>query len=131
MAAVLITWLCYAIYTIGARMIVVSDAVYAAVFTSAWLMAISLWVPALALISVALGVLISARTSDPRTAQQLTKLVVVPLLLLFFAQLAGVLVISPTVVGIASAGLFVVAVLALAAAIRLFDREQILIKWSS
>lgn len=129
--AVLITWLCYTIYTLGARMVVLTDAVYADVFTTAWLVAIVLWVPALALISVALGVLVSSRTSDPRTAQQLTKLVVVPLLLLFFAQLAGLLVIDAAVVAVASIVLLLAAVAALLIAIRLFDRENIIVKWSS
>lgn len=129
--AVLITWLCYGVYMLGASLVALTDNVYTTVFTTAWLVAIILWVPALAMISVALGVIISSRTSDPRTAQQLTKLVVVPLLLLFFAQLAGLLVISPAIVAVASVVLALAASVALVMAVRLFDRENILIKWSS
>ncbi|GIV95398.1 MAG: ABC transporter [Herpetosiphonaceae bacterium] len=128
--ATLITWLCYAIYSIGARFVAISGRVYTEVFTQAWLLAVILWVPALAMISVALGVIISARTSDPRTAQQLTKIVVVPLLLIFFAQLAGVLIIDTIVVAGTVVPLVLLAAGSLVVATRLFDRERILIRWN-
>lgn len=128
--ATLITWLSYVIYSAGAYAVAVSDRVYSEVFTGAWLMAVLLWVPALAMLSVALGIIISARTSDPRTAQQLTKVVVVPLLLFFFAQLAGLLVVNTTVVATTVLPLVLVAAGSLFVATRLFDRENILTRWS-
>jgi ABC-2 type transport system permease protein len=127
--AALITWLCYAVYTFGARLVVVSDRVHTEVFTSAWLLAVILWVPMLAMLSVALGVIISSRTTDPRTAQQLTKIVVVPLLIFFFAQLAGLLIVSTTIVVVTLLPLLLLVACTLYAATRLFDRERILLHW--
>lgn len=128
--SVLITWLCYGIYALGTSYIVINDHVFIEVFTRAWLLAVLLWVPILSMLSVILGVMISSRTSDPRTAQQLTRFVVVPLLILFFAQLAGLLIIDTKVVIAIVLPLILVTVITLFAAVRLFDRENILINWT-
>jgi ABC-2 type transport system permease protein len=56
--------------------------------------------------------------------------VVVPILLIFFGQLAGVLVLSPALSLGATAVLALVAGLAIWGASRLFQREVILTRWS-
>lgn len=128
--AVLVSWLGYSIYTLGTRAVVVSERVYSEVFTPAWLLAIVLWVPLLTLIAVGLGVIISSRVNDPRTAQQLTGVVVVPVLVVFFAQLSGVLTVNASFVVIAVVPLLLIAVAILYAAIHMFNRETILTRWS-
>lgn len=128
--AVLVSWLGYGIYTLGTRAVVVSERVYQQVFTNAWLLAIVLWVPLLTMIAVGLGVMISSRVNDPRTAQQLTGVVVVPVLVVFFAQLSGLLTVSASFVLIAVVPLTLVAIAILYAAIHMFNRETILTRWS-
>jgi ABC-2 type transport system permease protein len=128
--AVLVSWLGYGIYTLGTRAVVVSEQVYAQVFTLPWLLAILLWVPLLTLIAVGLGVIISSRVNDPRTAQQLTGVVVVPVLIVFFAQLSGLLTVSASFVLLALVPLAICAAAILYAAIRMFNRETILTRWS-
>jgi len=127
--AVLVSWLGYGIYTLGTRA-VVSEQVYVQVFTLPWLLAILLWVPLLTLIAVGLGVIISSRVNDPRTAQQLTGVVVVPVLIVFFAQLSGLLTVSASFVLLALVPLAICAAAILYAAIRMFNRETILTRWS-
>jgi hypothetical protein len=52
--------------------------------------------PLLALIGVALIVVLSSRVNDPRAAQQISTVLVVPVLALLFGQLAGVIVLGAT-----------------------------------
>ena len=62
-------------------------------------------------------------------AQQLTAVLIVPLMMLFFAQLAGVVVLSvPLALGVALA-LCLAAAGALWAATRIFQRDTILTRW--
>ncbi len=75
-------------------------------------------------------VAISARTSDPRTAQQYSAWVVVPFLAVFFGQLTGVLILSPLIAVLAAILLAVIAGLAVWGAVGLFQREAILTRWS-
>jgi ABC-2 type transport system permease protein len=74
-------------------------------------------------------VLISARVNDPRTAQQLAGVIIVPIMALFAGQLFGLVVINIAfVLGLA----LVLAALAAStiwAATRLFQREAILTRW--
>ncbi len=87
--------------------------------------------PSLALLMVAATVAISGRVNDPRTAQQVAAVVVVPILALFVAQLLGVVILTPLLAFIASVALAFLAALAFAGAIALFDRENILTRWTS
>jgi len=86
--------------------------------------------PAASLVALALGAIVSTRAKDARAAQQAGVVVVLPLVAVFLAQLNGQVALDTwdltltTVVllGI-SAGLAVVAV-------RVFDRERILTRWT-
>lgn len=128
--AMLVSWLGYGVYMIGTRFVVLSGEVYSRVFTFPWLLAIVLWVPLLTLIAVGLGVMISTRVNDPRTAQQLTGVVVVPVLVVFFAQLSGVLVVNSTFVFGAVIPLALTAIGILFTSIKVFNRETILTRWT-
>jgi ABC-2 type transport system permease protein len=128
--AMLVSWLGYSVYMIGTRFVILSDQVYNLVFTPAWMLAIVLWVPLLTLIAVGLGVMISTRVNDPRTAQQLTGVVVVPVLVVFFAQLSGLLSVNTGVVFGAVVPLALAAAGILFASIKIFNREAILTRWS-
>jgi ABC-2 type transport system permease protein len=128
--AVALTWACGAIFAAAIAGMVVSPRVFAAIVSPAWLIVLLLCAPLLSLIAIAASVAISSRVNDPRTAQQLSGVVVVPILLIFFAQLAGVLVLSPALSLGATAVLALVAALAIWGATRLFQREVILTRWS-
>jgi ABC-2 type transport system permease protein len=73
--------------------------------------------------------MVSSRVSDPRVAEQVSVLVILPLLGLFFGQVTGLLIINrQLVLGLAAVMLVVDAVLITLAA-RLFQRETILTRW--
>ncbi len=105
-------------------LIVLSDRVYQVILGGGWWLLLLLESPSLALIMVAATVAISGRVNDPRTAQQVSA-VVVPLLALFIAQLLGIMVLTPLLALIASTALAFLAVLAFVGTILLlFEREH-------
>ncbi|MGQ0732847.1 MAG: ABC transporter permease [Acidobacteriota bacterium] len=85
--------------------------------------------PLLTLCALLLAVLISSRVNDPRTAQQLGVLVVVPVTGIFVAQLLGQFMLGQGVLSAATLVLIVLNAVLLAIGVRVFDREHILMRW--
>lgn len=107
----------------------VTDRVRALIVTPGWILAVLVDTPLLALIGVALIVVLSSRVNDPRTAQQISAVLVVPVLALLFGQLAGVIVLGPGLALGIGVILAMIATGALWVATRLFQREVILTRW--
>ena len=110
-------------------MFAVSAAVRDLIVTPGWILAVLVDTPLLALTGVALIVILSSRVNDPRTAQQISAVLVVPVLGLIFGQLAGVVVLGPGLALGIGVILAFVAAGALWVATRLFQREVILTRW--
>jgi ABC-2 type transport system permease protein len=127
--ALAITIAAAAIFVVGILALAVSDHVRALVVTPGWVLAVLVDTPLLALIGVALIVVLSSRVNDPRTAQQISAVLVVPVLGLLFGQLAGVIVLGPALALGIGAVLAVIAAASLWFAARLFQREVILTRW--
>lgn len=126
---VLSTWLCFLVYLLVARFLVLSSAVYSAIFNATWMLTIFIVVPLLTLLSVSVGLMVSSRSNDPRAAEQLNTLVILPILVLFFSQLLGVSVVNVLTMLIFALLIVVVDVILLRLAVRLFQRETILTRW--
>jgi ABC-2 type transport system permease protein len=77
--AVVATWCVYVAYGLinGA---IAGAALMRLVFSPQWLVAMVTLVPLICLFSVLFGIVVSARVNDPRTAQQIGSLMVVPLI---------------------------------------------------
>ncbi|MGD9901907.1 MAG: ABC transporter permease subunit [Vicinamibacterales bacterium] len=84
--------------------------------------------PAATAAALLLGVVVSSRVRDARTAQQFSVVVVLPLVALFVGQL-GAGVGTAALLGASAVGWLVAAALALAG-VRVFDRERILTRWT-
>jgi len=80
-------------------------------------------------LALQVGVLVSARVNDPRTAQQFGALFILPLTALFMAQMSGVFVLTVGMGLLVFAGLFAAWVLLLFLGVKLFRREAILTRW--
>jgi ABC-2 type transport system permease protein len=117
------------LFVMGILAFAVSDRVREIIVTPGWILAVLVDTPLLALIGVALIVVLSSRVNDPRTAQQISAVLVVPVLGLLFGQLAGVVVLSPAFALGIGVILALVAAGALWLATRLFQREVILTRW--
>jgi len=85
--------------------------------------------PMTALVALQVGVLVSARVNDPRTAQQFGALFILPLTGLFMAQMSGAYVLSLGLGLLVLLGLGLLWALLLVFGIALFERETILTRW--
>ena len=98
-------------------------------FDPMWLTAIFVVGPLLALAGVSIAVMISSRTTDPRVAEQISGLFVLPLVGLIVAQTAGLILLDRTLVVWMAFVMVVLDAVLLFFAGRLFQREHILTRW--
>jgi ABC-2 type transport system permease protein len=127
--AIVATWAAFAIFAVGARILAIGPQVIARLFDPLWLMAIFIVGPLLAIAAVSMAVLVSSRVSDPRVAEQLSALVILPLLALFLGQISGLLILDARLVLWMALALVVIDAGLIALATRLFERENILTRW--
>lgn len=125
-----VTIACAGLFAVGIWALATSPRVASAILTPGWVLFLLLDVPFLALFGIALIVLVSSRVNDPRSAQQISAVLVVPIMGLVFGNLSGALVLSPVVATAGGLVLAALAVVALRFASRLFQREVILIRWN-
>lgn len=85
--------------------------------------------PLASLVALQVGVIVSARANDPRTAQQFGALLILPLTGLFMGQMTGLVVLTMPLTLLLMAGLAVVWALLLLLGVAVFDRETILTRW--
>jgi len=85
--------------------------------------------PLAALTALQLAVCVSSRVNDPRSAQQIGALVILPIAGLLVAQLIGTVQLTVPVIGVMALVLVALNVLLAWIGVRLFDRESILTRW--
>jgi ABC-2 type transport system permease protein len=127
--ALLATWGGFAIFLVGLNILGTSPAVISKLLSPVWLGAIFAVGPLLSISAVSLAVMVSSRVSDPRAAEQISALVVLPVLAIFIAQIAGLIYIDAQVVFWMVIALGVIDLALLYIAIQLFQRETILTRW--
>ncbi len=127
--AVIATWLAFLIFAIGAYFLAVDPAVVGKFFDALWMTAIIVVGPLLAILGVSLAVMISSRVTDPRVAEQVSGVFVLPLIGLFVAQSLGLIFINAQIILWMAAILLVLDIGLMAFATQLFQRETILTRW--
>lgn len=127
--AVAATWIGFLVYALGARLMIVSDQVLGALLNPLWWAGIIIGGPLLAILSVNFSLMVSSRVNDPRVAEQLSGVVIMPLMVLFFGQIAGFLILNATLVLVLILLLIAVDALLIYLGVRLFQRETILTRW--
>jgi ABC-2 type transport system permease protein len=127
--AIAATWGCFIIFIALAPLVGARPAVFAGLLSPVWLLAIFVAGPLMAVLAVNVAIIISSRVSDPRVAEQVSAVVVVPILGLIFAQIAGVIVLNVQFMLLAVSVLAIVDVALIYFGARLFQRETILTKW--
>jgi ABC-2 type transport system permease protein len=93
-----------------------------------WVVMILVLAPAISLLGIGVTVVISSRVKGFREAQQLSALMVVPVLALLFGQAAGFLVMGGRMILLLSAVVLFLAFLVFRFGLSLFQRENILAK---
>jgi ABC-2 type transport system permease protein len=94
-----------------------------------WLFGVLVVAPLFAFFGNGVAVLISSRVSDSRLAQQLSGLIVLPLVGLAAGQFAGFLTSGTTYYALIGAFVLLLDVVIIVVARRLFDRERLMSRW--
>ncbi len=123
------TLLSFLIFNLGIVILGISSKVQGYVLSPTWLVGIFLLGPVLSVISAMCAIFVSSRVNDPRVAEQITGLMIVPFMAVFLLSSFGIIelntrtMIVSTIVGVILAGgLIYLGTL-------VFDRENILTKW--
>ncbi len=127
--AVIATWGCFGIFAVGVRLLVSDPEVYGRILAPHWLLAIVVLGPLLAVAAVCVSIIVSSRVSDPRAAEQLSMLVMIPLLGIFFGQMAGLFLFNASLVWIMTIVLILIDAGLVYLGVGLFQRETILTRW--
>ena len=126
--AVILNWLSFAVMVLGMHYLA-SPTVFAYSVRDVWIVGMLLLSPLLALLSVLLGVIVSSRINDPRTAQQIAGIFVVPLIGASLVVLTGIVFLNVQIVIASALVILLIDLVILYFAVRLFQRETILTRW--
>ncbi|HEY3315303.1 MAG TPA: ABC transporter permease [Bacillota bacterium] len=123
------SWLGFGIYTIFARIGTARAFGHPTFPDGVWLFSIFVFVPLLLFLGVSFAVFVSSRVSSYRTAQQVTAMLVIPIVGLMIGQTTGLMLITPKVMFVVAAIVAVIDIVLFRLATGLFRREAILTKW--
>jgi len=126
--ALLLTAGCFVLYVAGIATFA-RPGVFLALLTVRSLAVMFVLGPLAALAALQLAVCVSSRVNDPRSAQQLGALVILPVAGLLIAQISGTVLLTMPVIGLIAFALAAVNAGLMVTAIALFDRESILTRW--
>lgn len=127
--ALIATWVSFTIFATGAYMMTKSDRILEIVTNPDNLTLIFLLAPLLAVAGVSVAVMVSSRANDPRVSEQLSALVILPIMALFFGQLAGWVQFNQELVFWLCLGVLLIDGVLIYFASQLFERETILTRW--
>ena len=126
--ALALTWVAVGLAFIGA-VTIGEPGVWQAIVGPRLFLLFGLLGPLVELASLQLSVIVSSRTNDPRSAQQLTALLILPVTIIFVAQLMGLMMVGTGTIIIGALASLVLNVILLAVGVRVFERESILTRW--
>jgi len=127
--AVIMTWGGYLIYAAGAHILVSNPAVVSKLFDPLWLIAIFLVGPLLSLLGVSIAVMVSSRVNDPRVAEQISGIFVLPVVGLFVGQTTGLILVNEQFILWMAGALVILDSILFYFAVQIFQRETILSRW--
>ena len=125
---VLAGWATYVVF-VALASVVYGPHLFGVVTDPSWLAGVFLLGPAVGLASVVSGVIVSSRVNDPRVAQQIGGVIIVPIVGLVLAQASGTILVGAAGYAVMTVVVLVVALVGLRIGVRLFDREAILTRW--
>jgi ABC-2 type transport system permease protein len=125
----LATYAGFLVFAAGAWIIVPNKNLLSALLDARWLIAIFLVGPLMALLSVTVSIMVSSRVNDPRVAEQLSMVVILPVLALFFGQISGLFLVNRQLIIAIGIALILIDAIMVYLAGRVFQREVILTRW--
>ncbi len=127
--AVLATYAAFGIFAVGSWLIVANKLLLSALLDPRWLIAVFVVGPLLALLAVSFALMVSSKVNDPRVAEQISMVIIVPVLLGFFGQIGGLFVLNQQIISVVAAVMILIDALMVYLATQVFRREQILTRW--
>lgn len=123
------TWIGFSIFILGTWILISSQEVISYFLDGRWLIAIFIIGPLMALSSVTFSIIVSSRVNDPRVAEQVSMIIILPVLVAFFGQMAGILILNVRFMFASALVLALVDALLVYLSVRLFQRETIITRW--
>ncbi|HZI12654.1 MAG TPA: ABC transporter permease subunit [Myxococcus sp.] len=127
--AVAITWVAFALFCVGVDIVAWPLVKMTLMPNALWTFGVFVIAPLFAFFGNGVAVLISARVNEARMAQQLSALVVLPLVGMVGGQVAGFLKAGLGYYALQGAVVLVLDAILLWASIRLLDRERLVSRW--
>ncbi len=127
--AIVATYAAFIVFAIGAWILVPNKLLLGALLDLRWLLAVFLVGPLMCVLAIDVSIMVSSRVNDPRAAEQLSMIVMVPVLAVFFGQIAGLFLVNQKFIIIAAIVLVIVDVILEMLSVRVFQREVILTRW--
>jgi ABC-2 type transport system permease protein len=126
--AVAATWLCFAFFLALLPFIGMAKAVID-MAAGIWLIAVGVIGPLIAIQAVMLALIVSTRVNDPRTAQQISMVVILPIMVFIFGQVGGWLIINRSLMWTCALVMLIIDLALVFISADLFERETILTRW--
>jgi ABC-2 type transport system permease protein len=127
--AILATYAAFGLFALGSWIIVSDKILLSALLDARWLIAVFIVGPLMAVMAVTFALMVSSRVTDPRVAEQVSMVIIVPVLAGFFGQMAGFFVLNAVVISWVALTMLVIDSGLLVLATKIFQREQILTRW--
>lgn len=121
-------WATYGLFVALAR-VLYGPSLYSVVSDASWTTGSLVLGPAIGLFSTLAGVIVSSRVNDPRVAQQVGGVVVIPIVAVSMLQATGTWLVDAPGYLAAAGVIAAVSVAGLRVGAWLFDREAILTRW--
>jgi ABC-2 type transport system permease protein len=126
--ALALTWIAVGLYVLGIAA-VAEPGVWQAVLGVRTVLMFVVLGPLVELATLLISIIVSSRASDPRSAQQLSSLVILPITVVFVAQLLGAFIIGAAAILLSALGCVLLNALLLWLGVITFQRETILTRW--
>jgi ABC-2 type transport system permease protein len=121
-------WVTYLVF-VSLATLVYGPHLISVVTDPSWLTGVLLLGPAVGLSSVVAAVIVSSRVNDPRVAQQIGGVIIVPIIGVTLLQATGTLLVGASGYLLLTGIVLVVSLVGLRIGVALFDREAILTRW--
>jgi ABC-2 type transport system permease protein len=125
---VLAGWITY-VFFVALASFVYGPHLFGVVTDPSWLVGVFVLGPAVGLSSVTAGVIVSSRVNDPRAAQQIGGIIIVPIIAVTLLQATGTLLVGATGYLLLAGIILLISLVGLRIGVSLFDREAILTRW--
>jgi ABC-2 type transport system permease protein len=123
------TYGAFTIFVVGSWIMLKNRILLTAIIDPRWLIAVIIVGPLIAILAVAFAIMVSSRVNDPRVAEQISMVIILPVLAGFFGQVAGLFVLNTQLILIVGGILAILDVIMLYLTTRVFQRELILTHW--